>query len=449
MPTHHSAHRFADAITLEEAVIPWKVRSALLLTIGLSVLFGGWSVATRIDEAVKTTGQIVPRGLIYSVQSSESGILSALYVREGDHVEKGDLLLQMTNAPADSDEKQAMARLISLQARRIRLYAFLNGTEADFSSIGSDHADLIRDQASLLRTQIASRESNSAVLDTQLIQKKTEYEQLVGLIQTAEGREEVDAAMLALQNEMAHKNLVSEVSRLNSKRTHLTSQSEVVRLRNQLEKAKQALDEVTRRRQTAEAESRQQASDELGQTNNDIAQTQELLNRLQERRAQLEIRTPVAGAVQGLQTQTIGAVIKGGDALMQIVPVDAEMLLEVHIFPRDIGFVRPDLPVVIKVTSYDWERFGTVSGQLLSLSPSTESVGVVGGARKPFYIGRIRPDTRFVGTPQYPLLPGMLAEADITTGQRSVLAYLLKPLLLPMHGSGEKIEEVIRPQRSP
>lgn len=430
MSTQLSAHRFADAIILEEAVIPWSVRLALLLALGVSLLCGGWAALTHLDEAVKTVGQFVPVGLVYSVQSSDSALLTALFVKEGDAVEKGTVLAQLHNAEAESEQKQAMARMAGLQARQIRLQALLNKTEADFSSIDPVYGDLIRDQTSLMRTQKLSLESSLAVLDTQLAQKKSECEQLNERILTAQGRVDLDVAMLTLQNELARKNLVSKVVQLNAKRTQLSSQSETNQLKNQLEKARQSMTEVYKRRQKLESETRQQASDELGQIHNDINQTRELLSRLQERLAQLEIRTPVSGMVQGLRTQTVGAVLKNGDVLMQIVPLDADIVLDVRIPPRDIGFVQPGQSVVIKVDSYEFKRFGTLSGQLLSVSPSTE-VDERDPERKPYYRGLVKPDTRFVGTSDYPILPGMRAEGDITTGQRSVLVYLLKPLLQP------------------
>lgn len=433
----HSAHRFADAIVLEEAVIPWSVRFALLLALGVSVFCGGWSVFTRLDEAVKTTGHVVPVGLVYSVQSSDAGLLAALFVKEGDSVEKGTLLARLQNATAESDQNQAMARMAGLQARQIRLQALLDKTEADFSSIDPAYGDLVRDQAALLRTQKLAMESNLAVLDTQLAQKKSECEQLEERILTAQKRVDLDSTMLALQNELARKNLVSKVTQLNAKRTQLSSQTETNQLKNQLERARQSLDEVYKRRQTLESEARQQASDELGQVKNDINQTRELLIRLQERLAQLEMRTPVSGMVQGVRTRTLGAVIKNGDVLMQIVPLDADVLLDVRIPPRDIGFVQPGQSVVIKVESYDFKRFGTLSGQLLSVSPSTE-VDEMDPERNPYYRGLIKPETRFVGIPDYPILPGMVVEADIITGHRSVLVYLLKPLLQPDHGGKTK-----------
>ncbi|MEO5340767.1 MAG: HlyD family type I secretion periplasmic adaptor subunit [Magnetococcus sp. MYC-9] len=450
MSTPQIANRFDDAITLEEAVISWKVRWSLLLTLSASVVFGGWSVSTRIDEAVKTNGQFMPQGMIYRVQASEGGLLAALLVKEGDAVEKGALLASLSNATDEADQQQAKARMAGLSARRIRLQALLHHTEADFSVIDPAYADLIRDQTSLLRTQRLARETSLSVVMTQLNQKRSEYEQLADLLRTAEGRVEVDGAMLKLQDELADKNLVSKVSRLNAKRAMLTSHAEVNRLRNQLEKARQSLDELHKRRDILESESRRQASDELGQVNNDLLQVQELLTRLQGRQAQLDLRTPVTGRVQGLKTQTIGAVIKPGDVLMQVVPLDAEILLEVRIPPEHIGFVRTDQPVVIKVNSYDFQRFGTVSGRLVSVSATTEQVvdRMVHSSNRdllPRYLGWVKPDTRFVGSPAHPILPGMLAEADIITGQRSVLVYLLKPLMMPGHGKGEKTEEVMRP----
>ncbi|MBF0401429.1 MAG: HlyD family type I secretion periplasmic adaptor subunit [Magnetococcales bacterium] len=438
MPVNNPAHRFADAIVLEEALISWKVRLALVLTIGLTVLCGVWSVVTRIDEAVKTSGQFIPQGLVFAAQASEAGLLAALYVKEGDVVEKGALLAQMSNAAALADQKQSQARMAGLQARRIRLQAFLNHTEADFSSIDPSYGDVIRDQASLLRTQQLSQESSLSVLDTQLAQKKSECEQLEERIHTAQARVDVDSAMLALQESLARKNLVSKVTLLNAKRGQLSTQSESNQLIKQLEKARQALDEVQKRRQTFQAESRQQASDELGQINNDIAQTQALLTRLQERIIQLEIRTPVAGVVQGIRTRTIGAVLREGDALMQVVPLGAEILLDVRIAPRDIGFIHPGQPVVIKVASYDFQRFGTLGGELVSVSPATE-VDPADPEQLHYYRGLVRPVARFVGTEERPIMPGMGAEADIVTGHRSVLVYLLKPLMMPGHGGSDLI----------
>ncbi|MEO5353690.1 MAG: HlyD family type I secretion periplasmic adaptor subunit [Magnetococcus sp. XQGC-1] len=449
MLTHLSAHRFADAIILEEAVIPWKVRLALLLTIGASLLFSLWSTVTRIDEAVKTNGQFMPRGQVYKVQAAEAGLLSALFVKEGDQVEKGALLVHLKNTSNETDQKQAQARLAGLQARRIRLQALLTGAEADFSSIAPEYGDVVRDQSSLLRTQLLARETSLSVLETQLTQKRTECEQLTDLLRTARGRVEVDQASQALQDELASKNLVSKVVQLNAKRTLLASQAEVNRLGKQLEKARQSLEEVQTRRRILESEGRQQASDELGQVNNDIAQTNELLTRLQERQDQLELYASVSGVVQGVKTRATGAVVKAGDTLLQIVPSDAELMMEVRIPPEHIGFVQPGQPVVIKVATYDFQRFGTVSGRLTAVSPSTEQVvdrlvSVANKDLRPHYLGWIKPDTRFVGKPEYPILPGMQAEADIITGHRSVLVYLLKPLLLPEHVGGEKIEEIVR-----
>ena len=450
MPTNHSAHRFADAIVLEEAIIPRKVRWALLLTMSLSLAFVVWSELTYIDEAVKTSGQFVPKGSVYKVQVAQPGLLAALFVKEGERVAKGDLLLRLSNASDVSDQQQAKARMAGLQARRIRLHALLNHTEADFSSIDPAYGDLVRDQASLLRTQRLAQETSLSVLGTQLTQRQTELEQLTGLLRTAEERKEVDSAMLALQDELSSKNLVSKVTQLTAKRASLGSQSEVNRLHRQLEKARQFLHETKKQRKILESEAREHASDELGQVNNDIGQVQELLTRLQERHAQLEIRTPVAGVVQGVKTQSIGAVAKPGDVLMQIVPRDAEILLGVRIPPEHIGFVKVGQPVVISVATYDSQRFGTVSGRLLSISPTTEQlvdrvVQSFDNDLRPHYLGWVKPDSRFVGSPDYPLLPGMLAKANITTGHRSVLVYLLKPLLVPAHVGGARTEEIIRP----
>ncbi|MBF0285772.1 MAG: HlyD family type I secretion periplasmic adaptor subunit [Magnetococcales bacterium] len=434
MSKHTFSQHLSEALILEEAVISWKIRLLLMLTIVGGFLFFFWSLATQIDEAVKTTGQFSPQGSVYPVQPPEGGILAEVAVKEGELVDKGALLARLNNDQTSTDRKQTQARQAALQARAARLTAFMGGEEADFSAIDPEFAEVARDQRSLLRTQLTARQTSLQVIDSQLEQKKSEVEQITDLIRSATRRVGVDGEVMALRDDLASKNLASKVSQLDSKRTYLNTVAEISRLEQQLAKSRHALGEVEKRREALESELRTQASQELGQVNQELAQVRESLTRLEDRRTHLEIRTPVRGRVQDLRVRTIGAVVKSGDMLMQIVPVDDDLLLEAQISPRDIGFIHPGQTVVIKVASYGFERFGGVTGQLVSVSPFTRMDPL---DKKVYYTGLIRPSRRFVGeNPEAnPILPGMWAQADITTGRRSVLTYLLKPLLISHRAS--------------
>ncbi|MBF0611272.1 MAG: HlyD family type I secretion periplasmic adaptor subunit [Magnetococcales bacterium] len=431
------SHFLSEAVILEDGIVARNYRLFLLATIVVGIIFLITSGLRPIDEAVKTTGQFIPRSFVRTIQASEGGIIAKLYVRDGDMVEEGGMLIQIKNTYTVSEREQMHAKLAGLIARAARLKAYINETVPDFSELDlAKYQDIYKDQISLLRTLNQVRQTSLWVVQTQISQKKAEVNILEEQLNNAKKREGVNSTLLALREDLAKKNLVSRIAQLGSKREHLNSEGEIQRLTKQLEKSRSSLDEVEQRYTSMVADFRSQASIELGSVQNEIEQVKKGLAKLDDRARQMDVLAPVKGRVQELRVRTPGSVVMNGDPLLDIVPVEDLLHLEVKITPKDIGFIKPGQQVVIKVSSYDYALFGTVPGTLESISPFT----FMDADKKVYYRGIVQPSSYKLtkGDHNYPLLPGMHAQADIVTGHRLLVSYLFKPLLFSHNNRGNQ-----------
>ncbi|MBF0425930.1 MAG: HlyD family type I secretion periplasmic adaptor subunit [Magnetococcales bacterium] len=430
MSKYKLTHYLTEALILEEGGLPWKFRFAMLASVAVFMLAVFTSSVIQVNEAVMARGQFRPRSFVHKVQPAEGGIVDEILVQEGDLVAKGALLMRLKNTTTTTNQEQTETRLASLLARSARLTAFISGTQPDFSGIDAKYKDVVQDQAALLRSQSRSRQAGNWVFVTQEEQKRAEIAQAEEEIKNARSRGEVNESLLTLQEKLAKKQLVSRMTQLEAKRTLLNSEGEIRALQVRINKARSSLQEVILKHQAFEQDLMTQANQELGEVNNDIAQTQEALNKLVDRRKRLDVFAPVSGRVQNMRFRSIGSVVGVGDLLLQVIPADDDLTLEVNIAPKDVGFVHPGQPVVMRVGSFDFDRFGTVEGDLIAVSPFT----YMDTDKQVYYRGTVQPRSRTVGRSgqQYFILPGMWADVEVITGGRSLLDYLLKPILSPL-----------------
>ncbi|MBF0448270.1 MAG: HlyD family type I secretion periplasmic adaptor subunit [Magnetococcales bacterium] len=416
-----------EANILEETGVSLRILLLLFGTILLTVFFLLLASTTTVNEAIKTEGQILPLKGVIQVQPSEGGIIHKIQARDGQLVKKGDLLITLSNPLTSSSQKQVEARLMSLFARSIRQEAFLKGVIPDFSGIPDSYSDMVREQRTLLDTQNQALEQSLSVFDFQISQKQSELELIRQNRQNMEKQAQVDSTLLSLQESLGKKNLVSRMSQLDAKRVQLTSEGKLLSLTNQMKQVEISLQEVVEKKNKFKKEVFQKTAQELGEINNDISQMRTKMEQMNNRSQSLSVRSPIDGWVQNSQANTIGGVFKSGDVVMEIVPAQEDLHLELRIKPKDVGFVKPGQSVSIRVSSYDASQFGSVSGKMISISPFTQ----MDMDKTVFYKGIVRLDSRFVGDPEQGrvLLPGMMAEADVISGSRSILTYIIKPLL--------------------
>lgn len=417
----------SETIHIEEELIPPFVKPVLLF-VGVFVIgFFVWATLTKTKEIARAPGEVIPSGQVKVVQHLDGGVVTEITVEERKLVKQGDVLLRIDGTQATADLRQMEARRDSLKLRAERLKSLSTGRKPDFISLGINQPVLISTQQNLFINQLATRESTLAILSNQISQRKQRIQQLEAALLTAKEQQALTGEMAAMREDLAARRLINRTVLLETRRAKSTAGGEVARLVEEIKLVKQEVDEVRSRYADTQNQSRRDTLSELGSVSSELAEVEESIQRLQARVTRLEIRAPNQGYIQDLKVQTVGQVIQPGSLLMQVVPDNVVLEAEVRISPRDIGFVHAGQDVNLRVTSYDYSRFGVAKGRLAKVSASS----VVGTDNKPYYKGLVVMEHPYVGNVpgRNLLLAGMSVEAEILTGEKTLLAYLIKPLV--------------------
>lgn len=421
-----------QSVLLEETGIPGSVR-LVVSVIGVMVsAFIGWAAITSIEESAAAPGEVVPVGQVQVVQHLEGGIISEILVKEGSSVEAGQPLVRLQPALALAELEQMRAREAGLIVRAERLRAFAEERKPDFNSVSDPHyAHLVKDQESIFQMQENARVTRLRVLADQVEQRQSEIAVLNEQLKTSTKVAGLFEEERSMRGTLVEKGLQSKTTYLNVQRQASQAYGDTAKLRGERQKAMEAIAEAQSRIAELTATLRMDAMAEMGTVTSDLAQVRETLLKLQDRVKRLEITAPVAGIVKGLMAHTVGGVVAPGATVLEIVPENEELVAEIRILTRDIGHVRTGLPVTIKFTSYDYARYGSVSGTLSRISATT----FTNAKDPPFYKGVVTLSQAFVGDARENnrILPGMAVDASINTGQKTLLQYLLKPIYSSLH----------------
>ncbi len=289
----------------------------------------------------------------------------------------------------------------------------------NFAQYSTDQA-AIAEQQRMYDTAKTARAAERAVLDEQIAQKSTMIARLKQTSATANGNLAIAKQNYDIYSDLNQKGLTAQTTFLKKRQELNTQQGEANAAASQMEEGKREVSEYVRRREALADQQRDNIYIELNRIEPQLAQARENLKKRNDRVARLEVRAPVMGYVKGLRLNTIGSVIPAGQTLMEIVPVDERLVVEARILPQQIGRVAVGQEVQVKVDSYDYVRYGTIPGTLESLSAMTFSDEV---RRQDYYKGRIRLNRNYAGPTEgsHPIMPGMTVDADIVTGEKSVL----------------------------
>lgn len=420
----------AQAVVFEEGGVGPLVRGTMLTTILTVGALVGWAAVTPVKEVAVTNGQVVPSSFIRPVQHLEGGIVQAVLVKEGQLVEKGEVLVKLDPAQALSELEQTRARETGLLLKAERLRAFAEGRSPDFSGGRDDLADQgqAQDQDSIYQAQERQRETAEQVLGKQIEQRRADISLYRDQISAMDQQIDLLAKEVEIRKYLVEKELTSKVVYFNILREYERLKGERARFQGQLKTAREALAEADTRLADQKTKQSHDALNEMGSVTADLAQLREARSKLEDRVMRLEIISPVRGIVQELAVTSPGAVIQAGGMVTKIVPVDDVLLVENQITPRDVGHIVPGQPVRIKVASYDFARFGAVSGRIDQVSPST----FLDEKKQPYYKGLVELSQPYVGDNpgRNHILPGMTVQVDVITGEKTILQYLLKPVYL-------------------
>ena len=417
----------SESIHIEEELVPTFVRPILFIVGALVLIFLVWATFTRMKEVARAQGEVVPSGSIKLVQHLDGGVVAEILTEERKLVAQGEVLLRIDGAQALADFRQMSARLDSLRLREERLVAFSENRKPDFAKLGIKQLDMISNQQDIYASQLATLKSTLSILERQIAQRTQRIRQIKMLLSMAREQETLIGELSAMREELASRQLVNRTVLLETRRSKVSASSEIARLTEEIGIAEQELAETKNRYTDTQNQSRRDALAELGTVRTEIAELKETLPRLEARVRRLEVLAPIRGYVLDMRVKNIGQVVQPGVLLMQIVADGAKLEAEVRILPRDIGFVKEGQPVNLRVTSYDYSRFGFVKGILKKVGASS----MVGEDKASYYQGLVELEHSYVG--QVPgrnlLQPGMKVEAEILTGEKTLLAYLVKPLI--------------------
>lgn len=417
----------AQFAIVEESGISAVSRAAVIIVSAVVAAFIVWASFMRIDEVAVTFGTAVPSRSVQVVQHLEGGIVREILVEDRAMVEVGQVLVRLDPIQASAELEQAQSRRAGLAIKSERLRAFVDNRQPDFSPFAAKYAPMVADQQDMLRANGERWSSQRKVFEEQIMQKREEIRAAQNQQRSAEEQLKLVSEEVGMREQLYNSGYSSKVDFYAVRRQRAAVEAELSRLKGQEATAAKALEELAKRISDLDNNIRQDALGELGTVAAELAQVEESMSRLLDRVNRLEIISPAKGFVQNLKAKTVGAVVPAGGMLMEIVPVDDELLVETRISTRDVGHLHSGQKVIIKVASYDFVRFGSVEGTLRDISATTY---VDEKDNQPYYKGWVLLEHPYVGKTegQNRILPGMTVQADIITGDKTLLQYLLKPL---------------------
>lgn len=417
----------SQSAMLEESQTPYLIRTSMLIICFSFIAFVGWSAVTQIKEMARTTGEITPSSHVQIIQHLEGGIVEEILVHDDDLVKAGQVLLKLQGENVQGDYKRIRAKFKDLEFKMARLRTFLTSDPTHIQSIREKYSNEgSRTDSKILEGMIKAYEQEQEVIKQQLTQKQKQVSLYKKELATAQKALEIAETAFATQEELYQERLVPETTYLGALREINNQRGEVDSLHIKIQQALDTIKEYEWRLQSMGSTTKEQALQRLGDLEGEFQETRELMAKLQKQIDRLAIRSPVAGIVKGLEIHTVGGVIAPGSPIMEIVPVESELQAEIRISPNDIGHIKAGHSAIVKVTSYDFSRYGSIDGKVTGLSATT----FTGEKGQTFYKGIVTMDKNYVGkTPgQNIILPGMIVNVDIITGEKSLLAYFLKPI---------------------
>ena len=412
---------------IEEELVPGFVRPILFIVGAFLVVFLIWAAITEMKEVARAPGEIIPNGNIKVVQHLEGGIVAQIPVDERTLVEPGQVVLRLDGTQLRAELQAMQTRLDGLRLRAERLRSFASGQRPKFSSNANAESPLAPGQELIFQAQTAARSSSLDILDRQIEQRTKRIEQLNQLLGVAQEQLRITSEIAETREDLARRRLINKTVLWETRRAKLASQGEVARLKEEVSIVSQELAETRSRRVDVVNQLRREAITEYGAVSAEISEVSEQVKRLQDRVYRLDIRSPIRGWVHDMRARTLGQVIQPGALVMQIVSDKIVVEAEVQISNRDIGFVKVGQPVKLRVTTFDYARYGIAKGFLKRISASS----VVSPEGRPYYKGLVELNNEFVGNvpAKHPMQPGMTVEAEILTGEKTLLQYLSKPLI--------------------
>jgi len=391
-------------------------------------VFVVWSGFAELDEVTRGNGQVIPSQRIQEISNLEGGMLAEMLVSENQIVDRDQVLARISNEQAASTVRDNLNKQAEAEVAIMRLEAERNGTELVFSkALEDEQLQIVTDQLALYNARKTQFEGEMRALEAQLGQKNNEMAEA----QARRGQLEENLRLVMEQRNIARplmlKGTFSRVDYLKLEQQVATLQGDVAGVAQSIARARNGGQEIQERINQRRSEKMSQIQEEINKRRLDLNTIRETLSFGGDRTKRMDVRAPMRGTVKRILINTIQGSIKPGETVIELVPLDDTLLIEARIKPTDIAFLHPNQKAVIKISAYDFSIYGGLEGSVEQISADT----IEDKKGETYYLVKLRTQKNAI---QYrgeslPIIPGMTASVDILTGKKSVLDYLLKPIL--------------------
>ena len=406
---------------------PW----AYIVSVGTFAFFVVcivWAYFAELDEVTRGNGQVIPSQRVQEISNLEGGLLSEMLVSENQIVEKDQVLARVSNEQAESTVRDNLNKQAEAEAAIQRLEAERSGKDLVFSQDVEDkHLQAVADQLALYNSRKTQFEGEIRALEAQLEQKNNEMAEA----QARRGQLEENLRLVMEQRNIARplmlKGTFSRVDYLKLEQQVATLQGDVAGVAQSIARARNGAQEIQERINQRKSEKLSQIQEEINKRRLELNSIRETLSFGGDRTKRMDVRAPMRGTIKRILINTVGGTIKPGETLIELVPLDDTLLIEARIKPMDIAFLHPNQKAIIKITAYDFSIYGGLEASVEQISADT----IEDKKGETYYLVKLRTKKNAIvyRGDSLPIIPGMTASVDILTGKKSVLDYLLKPIL--------------------
>jgi len=407
---------------------PKKMRWVLYFWLTAVSLFLIWASFTQIDEITRGAGEVVPSGENQMIQNLEGGIVKDILVKVGDSVEKDQPLMKIDNRKSEAQRDSANIKELELRAKIIRLEAESEGKQFEVNyGFEKSIPQLVHNERSLYLSRQRQIGAKIRGLEDKKIQKEQELKEIKQRIVHLKYSASLIDEEVSMMRPMVRQGVKSKITIMKLQREENKIKEDLTSAKNSIPRIEAGISEILNNIEEAKSDFKNQAKKELNEVTAEAMRIKESSEALGDQIERTLVRSPIKGVIQKLYMHTIGGVIKPGEDLVEIVPTDDVLWLEVKIKPSDIAFVYPGQKTVVKFSAYDFAIYGSLEGEIVHIGADTTK----DKKENSFYTIHIKTDKNYLGTESKPLkiIPGMTVNVDILTGKKSVMDYILKPIL--------------------
>ena len=424
--TDYSFMNSLSAAVLEKT--PSKMSKVLKIWLFTVIAFIIWASLADIDEITRGDGDVIPYGQNQIIQNLEGGIVESILVQEGQVVKTGETILKIKNVQGASKSRTNEMKYYELEAKRLRLYSEANDLPFKAKSTEDKY---FKNQVRLAKRLYNSDKIEYTAKDQSFVnlinQKKQAYQEAKAKVKSLQKSLEFVTQEIEMTAPMVKQGIKSKVDFLKLKREANGIENDIEGAKLSLPRLNSAVEEIRSKRKEAKHTFINQAKKELNEVIAEISRLQTQQIAFTDQVDRTMVKSPVEGIVQKLFVNTVGGVIKPGADLVEIVPTNKNLFLEIKIKPSDIAFIHPGAEAKVKVSAYDYAIHGGLIGKVVNISPDT----ITDKKENTFYLIHVTTEKNYLGSEEHPLkiIPGMTVSVDIITGKKTVMQYILKPIL--------------------